>query len=184
MFIHSYSPLCDSLGFTWIDGYDITDHKKNCRLLITGWKGLQSEAKDPTQHPDLPEGLPPNSPQLCSTNHLQGSSLVKKYLMILYFKNASFLLSCSSVFWKYFSWNIQAEKIRGFRSYEKQVWHLIWVNLTLTTDLMSSHFILMWGLRERRKCFHLLINWNWKWICVWLCYYNLQSCPSSSSLGS
>lgn len=125
-------------------------------LLFAGWKGFQSEAKDPTQHPDFPEGLPPNSPQLCSTNHPQGSSLVKKkYLMILYFKTASFLPSCFSVFWKYFGWNIQEEEIRGFRFFERQVWHLIWVNLTLTTDLMSSHFILMWGLRERRKCFHL-----------------------------
>lgn len=31
---------CDSLGFTWIDGYDITDHKKNCLFIICRMKRL------------------------------------------------------------------------------------------------------------------------------------------------
>uniref|UniRef100_A0A671WF08 Inhibitor of Bruton tyrosine kinase n=1 Tax=Sparus aurata TaxID=8175 RepID=A0A671WF08_SPAAU len=33
---------CDSLGFTWIDGYDITDHKKNCLFIILGSPPLSS----------------------------------------------------------------------------------------------------------------------------------------------
>uniref|UniRef100_A0A671WFY1 Inhibitor of Bruton tyrosine kinase n=1 Tax=Sparus aurata TaxID=8175 RepID=A0A671WFY1_SPAAU len=36
---------CDSLGFTWIDGYDITDHKKNCLFIICRMKSVNTSIK-------------------------------------------------------------------------------------------------------------------------------------------